>query len=230
MHDYCERIDIGQAREMEMKKLFKGILLAAVIFCFSCGCFAWNDEIAGTTEITGYYQQYRDFSFENGTDGTGRWIEYDFAPRRLGGVGISVAQNFAEWFAIWTQLTIFGTTEQWSFGNQIQNSVRVINNLQGIRYQTKQYGPLRFYGKVGAGIAWYGFNLYEPNYNSYVSLGGTKFSTGYGGGINVWFNRNIGLTLDATHTLIALPNLSDLENRDKFDSGMTYTTGLTFRF
>jgi len=200
-----------------MKKLLKGVLLLAIISCFAGGCFAadWNDEIAGTTEITGYYQQYRNFSFETG------YPYWDFTPARLSGGGFSVAQNIAEWFAVWTQLSIFGTVNQPS-ADGYENSVRVIHNLQGIRYQTKQYGPLRFYGKVGAGIAWYGFSSLDAS--------GTTFSAGYGGGVNVWFNKNIGITLDASHSLMALPNLTDLDGREKFDSGMSYTTGLTFRF
>ena len=200
-----------------MKKLSKCFLLLAIIGCFAGGCFAadWNDEIVGTTEITGYYQQYRNFSFETGLS------DWDFTPARLSGGGFSVAQNIAEWFAVWTQLSVFGTVNQPS-ADGYENSVRVIHNLQGIRYQTKQYGPLRFYGKVGAGIAWYGFSSLDAS--------GTTFSAGYGGGVNVWFNKNIGITLDASHSLMALPNLTDLDGREKFDSGMSYTTGLTFRF
>ena len=204
-----------------MKKLFKGILLLAIIGCFAGVCFA--DEVAGTTEITGYYQQYRDFSFETG------WSDWDFAPTRLAGGGFSVAQNLAEWFAIWTQLSIYGTVNQQSMSGS-EKSVRVINNLQGIRYQTREYGPLRLYAKFGAGIAWYGFSLYYPNVG-YVNMGGTKFSAGYGGGANIWFHKNIGITLDASHVLNSLPNLTNVDDgREKFDSGMVYTTGLTFRF
>jgi len=215
-----------------MKKLSRGVLLLAIIGCFAGGCFAsdWDDEIAGTTEITGYYQQYRNFSFETG------YPYWDFKPPSddpridpivLSGGGVTVAQNLAEWFAVWTQLSFFGrATQQIS---NYENSVRVIHNLQGIRYQTKQYGPLRFYGKVGAGIAWYGFSLYDPYYG-YMDMSGTTFSAGYGGGMNVWFNKNIGITLDVSHSLMALPNLTDLDGREKFDSGMSYTTGLTFRF
>jgi len=217
-----------------MKKLFKGTLSLAIIGCFACGCFA-QDDITGTTEITGYYQQYRDFSFETGMGEYG--INNSFAPARMTGGGFSVAQNLAEWFAIWSQLSIYGTVNQWAnYGTaEVQNSIRLIHNLEGIRYQTKQYGPLRFYGKAGAGFARYSLTYYDPYYG-YVDIGATKFSVGYGGGVNVWFNKHIGLTFDASHTLIALPNLEDLYDktkfpgREKFDSGMTYTTGLTFRF
>ena len=210
-----------------MKKLLKGILALATIGCFACGCFA-QDEIAGTTEITGYYQQYRDFSFETGMGEYG--INNSFAPTTMAGGGFSVARNLAEWFAVWAQLSFYGTVNQWAdYGMvKVQNSVRIIHNLEGIRYQTKQYGPLRLYGKVGAGVVRY--SLYDG------LISDTKFSAGYGGGVNVWFSKNIGLTFDASHTLLALPNLEDLyentkfQGREKWDSGMAYTTGLTFRF
>ena len=213
--------------ERGMKKLFKIMISLVVIGCFAGGCFAWDDELAGTMEITGYYQQYRDFSFKTGVN------EYDFAPARIAGGGFSVAQNIAEWFALWTQLSFFGTADQMVCTSpiipcpkesQYHKSVRIINNLEGIRYQTQQYGPLRFYGKVGAGITWYGFDYFGD------SLSGTRFSVGYGGGMNVWMNRNIGITLDVSHIGMNLPNLFDADNRKKWDSGMSYTTGLTFRF
>jgi hypothetical protein len=101
-------------------------------------------------------------------------------------------------------------------------TARIINNLQGIRYQTRQYGPIRFYGKAGAGVAW--FNLYGG------AEGGSKFSAGYGGGTNIWFHKNIGVTLDVSHVVMNLPKLTELEGRKRFDSGMTYTAGITFRF
>jgi hypothetical protein len=210
----------------EMKKLFKGILLLAIIGCFACGCFA--QEIAGTTEITGYYQQYRNFSFETGMKDLG--YDWDLNPARLGGGGFSIAQNIADWFAIWTQFTFYGTSTQGEINYSqylYPKSVRVIHNLQGIRYQTLQYGPFQLYGKAGAGFV--NYSLFDG------LLGGTKFTAGYGGGVHVWLHKNIGITLDASHSVNALPNLEDyfdvkLPGREKFDSGMIYTTGLTFRF
>ena len=206
-----------------MKRTYKGIILLTIIGCFACGCFA--DEIAGTTEITGYYQQYHDFSFEAG--GRDYGLNWDFTPASLSGGGFSIAQNLAEWFAIWTELSIYGMVEQQMSG--YDRSVRLINNLQGIRYQTRQYGPLRLYAKFGAGIAWHGFNLYYPQVG-YVSMSGTTFSAGYGGGANVWLHKNIGITLEVSQVLNALPKLADVDDREKFDSGMVYRTGLTFRF
>ena len=211
-----------------MKNLFKGIFIITVIGCFASGGFAadWNDDLAGTTEITGYYQQYRDFSFKTGFSDSGS-STYDINPTRLSGGGFSVAHNLAEWFAIWMQLSIYGTVDQPAM------SVRVINELQGIRYQTKQYGLFRFYGKGGAGFTRYSMAAKFLGYE----FGSTKFSAAYGGGVNVWLNKNIGITLDVSHILNAMPNFEDLfyddvklPGRDKFDSGMSYTTGLTFRF
>ena len=206
-----------------MKKIFnrhflKGMLSIAIIVGFAGGCFAWDDELAGTTEITLYYQQYRDFSFETGV------VPFDFSPTRLSGGGLSVAQNIAEWFALWTQLSVYGAVDQWTdFGGGVhaENKVRILNNLQGVRYQTRQYGPFRFYGKAGAGVSIYNFSIHGS---------GASFSAAYGGGANIWLNRNIGITLDASHVLMSLPNVTDMDGRERFDSGMTYTTGLTFRF
>ena len=209
-----------------MRKLLSARnVLFSVMIVASIGCFAASgvaqDEITGTTEITGYYQKYQNFSFNTGVS------ELNFSPTELSGVGFSVAQNIADWFALWTQLTINGTNKQWADGGDgylYENSVRIINNLQGIRYQTKQYGPFRLYGKFGAGFTHYSFNMlgYE--------LSGTKFSAGYGGGADIWFSKHIGVTLDVSHTMMMLPNLTDVDGRESVDSGLAYTTGLTFRF
>ena len=200
--------------------LFSVITVVAITCCFATGGFA-QDEVAGTTEITGYYQQYRNFSFETGASAL------DFAPARIGGGGFTVAQNIADWFALWTQLTINGTTTQLVDGGDgyiYENSVRIINNLQGVRYQTRQHGPFRLYGKFGAGFTHYGFNMLG------YSLSGTTFSAGYGGGTDIWFSKHIGVTLDVSHIMMMLPNLTDMDGRERVDSGLTYTTGLTFRF
>jgi len=216
---------IIRAREAEMTKLLKGIISLAIIGGLTVCCFAGDVEIAGTTEITGYYQQYRNFSFETGVR------DWNFEPTRLTGGGFSVARNIADWFALWTQLSFYGTVEQGTAnigGDYYSKKARIIHNLEGIRYQTKQYGPFQLYGKAGAGIVWY--SLYD-GLSSW-----TKFSAGYGGGAHVWLHKNIGITLDVSHNLIALPNLEDwfydtkLPDREKFDSGLVYTTGLTFRF
>ena len=207
--------------EVNMKKLLKAILLLAMISCFAGGCFALDDEIAGTTEITLYYQQHRNFNFKTGQDG------WDFDKTRLSGGGFSIAHNLAYWFAIWTQLSFYGTATQEgslydNMGYEYPKSVRIIHNLEGIRYQTRQYGPLQLYGKAGVGIVH--FNLFDGAWSE------TKFSAGYGGGANIWMHKNIGITLDVSHHLMSLPNLTDLDSREKFDSGLAYTTGLTFRF
>ena len=211
-----------------MKRILNGLLSLALIGGFAVGCFAWEDELAGTTEITGFYQQYRDFSMMG--DGT---YTTKFEPKRLAGGGFSVAQNLADWFAIWLQMSFYGKVNQdiarYDFFGEpdgvTPKSVRIINELQGIRYQTKQYGPFRLYGKGGAGVVWYGFDLMGG------SISGTKFSAIYGGGADIWLSKNIGITLDVSHVLYRLPRLNyDKPDLEKFDSGIVYTTGLTFRF
>ena len=200
--------------------LFSVTTVVAITCCFATSGFA-QDEVVGTTEITGYYQQYRDFSFKTGVD------VLDFAPTRLNGGGFSVAQNIADWFALWTQLTIYGKNEQWADpgdGSLYENSVRVISNLQGVRYQTKQYGPFRVYGKAGAGFTHYSFTMLG------TGVSGTTLSLGYGGGTDIWFSKHIGVTLDVSHIMMKLPNLFDINGCESVDSGLTYTTGLTFRF
>ena len=60
--------------------------------------------------------------------------------------------------------------------------------------------------------------------------GDTKFSFGYGGGVQIWLSRSIGLNLDASHVIMGLSNLTDLPDREKWDSGLAFTTGVALRF
>jgi hypothetical protein len=121
---------------------------------------------------------------------------------------------------MWTQFSFFGTVEQPASAM----SARLISNLQGFRFQTQQYGPIRFYGKVGLGFANHSLTVQGSQY------GNTKFSFGYGGGLQIWLSGSLGLNLDASHLIIGLPNLTDLPEREKWDSGLTFTTGVALRF
>jgi hypothetical protein len=164
------------------------------------------------TEVQGYYQAYRDFSFNTG-----------FAPLnidnvKLNGGGFVIAQNLAPWFAFWTQFTFYGSAEQPNL------RVRIINNLYGIRYQTEQHGPFRFYAKGGLGYSHFGMDILG------TSLGESKFSASYGAGAQIWMSDNFGVVLDASHLIMGLPNITDLAGREKWDSGLALTAGFSVRF
>jgi hypothetical protein len=196
----------GDAMNKSSKGLKCLVLLSIFIFA-AIHCFAEEN-----TEITGYYQQYRNFSFKTGNS------SLDFADAKLKGGGFTIAQNIESWFAVWTQLSVFGSLDQ------TNGSVRVLNNLQGIRYQTKNHGPFRFYVKGGMGFTYYSLS-YQVG-----STSGTKFSAAYGGGTHIWFHKHFGVVIDVSHVLMGLPNLTDLSGRESWDSGLTYTTGLTVKF
>ncbi len=186
----------------------KGLLLIAVIL--GVGVCASAQE---GTEIHGFYQGYRDFSYRTGIE------ELDIADAKLSGGGFGFAYNLAPWFAMWTQFSFFGTVEQ----PTSSMSARLISNLQGFRFQTQQYGPIRIYGKAGLGFANHNLNIQGSQFGS------TKFSFGYGGGVQIWLSGSFGLNLDASHLIIGLPNLTDLPEREKWDSGLTFTTGVALR-
>ncbi len=151
----------------------------------------------------GFYQTYRSFSFKTGVS------EIDIPETNLNGGGFTIAKNLAPWFAMWTQLTFYGAAEQ------PNHRVRIINNLQGLRWQTKLHGPLQFYAKGGVGFSHYSMDIEGSGFGEY------KFSVAYGGGAFIWASEHFGIVLDATHTMSGLPNLTDLSGRDKWDSGLT---------
>jgi hypothetical protein len=161
------------------------------------------------TEIQGFYQTYGDFSFN---PGEGVPI-LNVPDTRLNGGGFNLAQNLAPWFAMWTQLSFFGSVDA------PPSRVRIINNLQGMRWQ-KNYGPLRLYGKFGLGFSHFNFE----------DVGGNvKFSASYGGGVQVWADW-IGVSFDASQVFMGVPHLFEADGRDKWDSGIALTTGVAFRF
>ena len=164
------------------------------------------------TEIQGFYQTYRDFSFRTGVDAL------DIPAVRLNGGGFIFAQNLAPWFAFWTQFTFYGSADQPNI------SARMINNLYGIRYQTQQHGPFQFYAKGGLGYTHFGLDIVGTSY------GESKFSFAYGAGAQIWMSDNFGAVLDASHVITGLPNLTDLPSREKWDSGLALTAGLAVRF
>lgn len=181
-------------------------LLLSMMACTAALCGAQDES---STEITGFYQQYKDFSFNTGLS------EFDFPATKLTGGGFSLAQNLAPWFSLWTQFSFYGSIEQSS-----GLSLRIIHNLQGPRWQTREYGPVRFYVKGGLGFANYRFSFGSN----------TKLSLAYGGGVQVWAGKAVGVTLDVSHVMMGVPNLTDLEGRDKWDSGLAFTPGIAIRF
>jgi hypothetical protein len=197
--------------EAKMKGLLSGTGYALLIAMFLCGTISAQAQ-GQSTEIQGYYQTYRNFSFKTGVS------ELDIPETRLNGGGFTIAQNLAPWFAMWTQLTFYGSAEQ------PNNKVRIINNLQGLRWQTKLYGPFQFYAKGGMGFTHYSMDIMGSGFGEY------KFSVSYGGGAFVWATEHFGIVLDATNTTSGMPNLTDLSNRDKWDSGLTLSSGLAIRF
>jgi hypothetical protein len=188
----------------------KCVLLLSMILCAAVFSIAQEER---NTEITGFYQQYGKFSFQlAGTPSPAS----DVPATTLKGGGFSIAQNLAPWFGLWSQTSFYGTA-----GQTNGLTVRVINNLEGVRWQTKQHGPVRFYVKGGMGFS---------NFRMGTIGSDTKLCLAYGGGAQIWFAPWMGVVLDASHTVMGLPNLTDANGRDKWDSGITLTTGLAIRF
>lgn len=184
-------------------------MLLSLIFCSAV--FASAQEY--NTEIQGFYQGYQDFSFKTGFE------PIDIAETKLKGGGFEVAQNLAPWFAFWTRFSFYGAAEQPGIFR-----ARMFNNLYGFRYQTEQYGPFRVYGKVGLGYSNFSMDLQGS------SGGETKFSFAYGAGAQIWMSEHVGAVLEASHNINGLPNVTDMEAREKWDSGLTLSAGLAVRF
>ncbi len=184
-------------------------LLAALIL-LSAPIYAAAQEYG--TEFQGHYQSYQKFSFKTGYE------SYDIKDTNLNGGGFTFAQNLAPWFAFYTQFNFYGSASRPNF------SISMFTNHYGARYQTKQRGPFVFYAKGGLGYTRYSYTV-----DAY-GLSETKFSVGYGGGMQVWVSDHFGGVIDAAHIVSGVPQLSIMANRDKWDSGLTLTAGVAVRF
>jgi len=195
--------------EGDKMKATKCMLFLLLILCSAVFASAQDHN----TEIQGFYQGYRNFSFETG------YADWDISETSLEGGGFEVAQNLAPWFAFWTRFSFYGSAERPDVFR-----ARMFNNLYGLRYQTEQYGPFRVYGKVGLGYTNYSMELLGS------SGGETKFSFAYGAGAQIWMSENYGVVLEGTHTINGLPNVTGLDAREKWDSGLTLSAGFAVRF
>ena len=170
---------------------------------------------AQETEVYGFFEGYRNFDYKTGGEG------YPFIKdAALNGGGGGIAYQYVSWFALFTQFSFLGTAE----GDEID--ARIITNLQGVRYHTPRYGPIEFYGKGGVGFANYNITDKFSGYE----YGATKLSLGYAGGAQVWMSDSIGLMFEIQHLVMGVPNLTDAEGRDSWDSGLDYKTGIAIRF
>jgi opacity protein-like surface antigen len=185
------------------------LLFLSLILCSAV--FASAQE--HNTEIQGFYQGYQDFSFATGYE------SIDIPETKLSGGGFEIAQNLAPWFAFWTRFSFYGSAERSNIF-----SARMFNNLYGFRYQSEQHGPFRVFGKLGLGYSNYSMDLQG-------STGGeTKFSFAYGAGVQIWMSEYYGAVLEASHSINGLPNVTNLDGREKWDSGLTLSAGFAVRF
>ena len=201
---------------MKYLKISFYCLLLAAMFGGMTVCAPAQDETS--TEISGFYQGYRKFNFNTGISTA------DIRETIMRGGGFEIARNYTSWFALWTQFTFYGSVENPDIYEPYRLKIRIINNLQGLRYQTRQYGPVRFYGRGGVG-----FSYFSADYSTGTS-GIAKISFGYGGGAQIWATDYLGFKVDASHIIMGMPDLSGMQERDRWDSGLAFTTGLIFRF
>jgi hypothetical protein len=190
------------------------VFLQCILLCVMVACAAVYASAQDSTEVYGFFQNYKNFELKTG------YAPWDLGEVAMNGGGFGIAYNFAPWFALWTQFTFYGT-EQPRFS---YNSVDIINNLQGVRYQTRQYGPVRFYAKGGLGFS--SIDYYTQDF----SLRSSTFSACYGGGAQLWATEHFGLFIEGSHIIMGLPNYTDLDSRERWDSGLSLTTGAAVRF
>jgi hypothetical protein len=192
----------------------KYLLLAVMILCPAV--YASAQEYG--TEFQGFFQTYRNFSFKTGYDTD----DYDIPSTSLNGGGFAFSQNLAPWFAFYTQFNFYGSASRPNL------SISMFTNHYGARFQTEPRGPFVFYIKGGLGYTRYSMDY---DYLGYVyGINDTKFSVGYGGGVQIWVSDHFGGVVDLSHIVSGLPQLTNYASREGWDSGLTLTAGVAVRF
>ena len=83
-------------------RFFKAVLLIT-LFLGMAVCASAQEN----TEVHGFFTGYRNFDFKTGGEGYPAILK-----AQLNGGGGGIAHNLAPWFAMWTELSFFGTADQ----------------------------------------------------------------------------------------------------------------------
>lgn len=163
-------------------------------------------------EIQLYYQSVQGFDFDSGTP------LFSISDEDFQGGGFGFVYNLNSWFGLWSQSTFFGGVEQ----NEI--SLKLINQMQGVKLTARDLGPINLFGKGGMGFTRFVFET--PTFET-VRFG-TSFN--FGGGIEYVLKEGLLLIVEGTQMSMSLPDISGLPDRDKWDSNLLVTVGIAFQF
>jgi hypothetical protein len=186
----------------------KRLLMAIVIWVGSAGfCLAQQ---ASGGEMQGFYQRVQSFTFRDPA------IGLDISGQTFNGGGFGFVFNITEKFALYQQTGFFGGVGQDGL------NIRLITEFQGMQ-MTKHTGRADFFVKGGVGFARYVFSgaLSGVNYNMAFQ---------YGGGTEIKLKPSLYLLIEVTGLSMTVPNLTDSQDRSKWNTSFLIGPGISIHF
>lgn len=159
-----------------------------------------------------FYQRIQGFDFNSGSPA------FDIRDESFNGGGFGFVYHLTPWLGLWTHTSFYGGVRQ----NEI--TLKLINQVQGLRVSAPGAGPVTLYGKGGLGFARYVFTV--PGAEG-VRVG-TTFN--FGGGAEFELRPGMFFQLEASRMTLSLPNLTNLPDRDRWDGVALITAGIGFQF
>jgi hypothetical protein len=183
------------------------VILAVLLF--SAGLCQAQD---ATGEFQGFYQRMQSFDFNSGS------TSFDIRGAKLNGGGFGFLFNITDTFGFWQQTSFYRGVKQSGL------ALRPIIETQGVQL-SKEKGALSVYIRGGLGGVRHVLEM----------SGGTVgvdwgLALIYGGGTKIKVSEGLFWIIDASRITMGLPNLTNLQGRSKWDSGLLFTTGIAIRF
>lgn len=163
-------------------------------------------------EFRGYFQNVSNFDFQSGSP------SFDISGEGFNGGGFGFVFNLNDWLGFFTETNFLTGVEQGSL------SLKLINQSQGIKVTARELGPVNVYAKGGIGFSRFLFDTGSGETIRYQ----TGFSTG--GGVDFRISDPMAFFVEGNLLTFSLPNITNVSDRDKWDSSLGTSVGVAFFF
>ena len=187
----------------------KRLLMLLIVLGLAGGVCLSQPEYS-ETEMMGFYQRVQGFDFQSGAEG------FEFQNEGFNGGGFGFAYNFKHWLGLFQQTSFLAGVEQSGV------KLRMINATQGLKLTKRGLADekLNLFAKGGIGYVHHVFSTGGQEF------GDSNMSFTFGGGAEIKMKEGIWLVLDGSRMAMGLPQVSLVEDRDKWDSSWVFTTGV----
>jgi hypothetical protein len=187
-------------------------LLPVLFLLFGCNiCLA---QYGPQGQLDLYYQRVQGFDYRSGSS------SFDIEGANLNGGGFGIGYNLTDVFSIWTQTSFYTGAKQGDL------DLKFINQIQGIKLTKRDLGSVNLFVKGGMGFARYVFK--QEGFSGESVFFSQTFN--YGGGAEIGIGEGIYFFVELSQMSMGLPNITGSPDRDKWDSNILITSGISLFF